>query len=325
MAAEFPSERWFWFEPPFHEGQSALLHKQPDNIYRIDLQLGPGADPEEERRPERVIPRIRAMVGERPFEVDWISVYSFQCRRLERFVHGRVIFAGDSAHIVSPFGARGGNGGIQDVDNLCWKLAAVLNGEGPPFLLESYNLERVHGADENILNSARATSFMTPKSRMERRFREEVLALAGTHAFARQLVNSGRLSRPCSLTGFPLGSIDESGVEGAMRPGAPCLDAPVRSAAGRDGWLLDHLGGAFVAMAFDEAAPPPAGVRRLTIGPSGDLQDPNGMVAARYGGAPGVVYIIRPDQHIAARFRNPTPADLAHALDRARGGSMHDR
>ncbi|HEY9347664.1 MAG TPA: FAD-dependent monooxygenase, partial [Inquilinus sp.] len=134
MKVGFPPERWFWFEPPFHSGQSALLHKQPDDIYRIDLQLGPDADPEAERRPERVIPRIRAMVGDRPFELDWVSVYNFQCRRLQRFLHGRVIFLGDAAHVVSPFGARGGNGGIQDADNLAWKLALVLQGEAPPAL-----------------------------------------------------------------------------------------------------------------------------------------------------------------------------------------------
>ncbi len=319
MAAEFPSERWFWFEPPFHDGQSALLHKQPDDIYRIDLQLGPRTDPEEERRPERVIPRIRAMVGERPFEIDWISVYSFQCRRLERFVHGRVIFAGDSAHIVSPFGARGGNGGIQDVDNLGWKLAMVVKGEAPPALLETYNIERIHGADENILNSARATSFMTPKSRMERLFRDEVLALASTHPFARQLVNSGRLSRPCSLTGFPLGTADTSSLAGTMVPGAPCLDAPVRNADGREGWLLDHLGGAFCALGFETLPPTPSGVRRIIVGASGDIQDPQGLLAARYGGAPGVAYLIRPDQHVAARFRNPTAADISRALACAKG------
>ncbi len=319
MAAEFPSERWFWFEPPFHDGQSALLHKQPDNIYRIDLQLGPDADPELERRPERVIPRIKAMVGDRPFEVDWISVYSFQCRRLERFVHGRVIFAGDSAHIVSPFGARGGNGGIQDVDNLCWKLAAVVKGEAPSSLLETYNTERVHGADENILNSARATSFMTPKSPMERLFRDEVLVLAGTHPFARQLVNSGRLSRPCSLVGFSLGSPDVTGIGGMMVPGAPCLDALIRTAHGRDSWLLDHLGGSFIALGFENLPPTPPGVRRLTVGETGDLVDAHGLLAARYGGAWGVVYLIRPDQHVAARFRHPTAADMASALARANG------
>ena len=134
LKADLPSERWFWFEPSFHAGQSALLHKQPDNIYRIDLQLGWDADPEIEKRPENVIPRIERVLGRSDFEIDWVSVYAFQCRRLERFVHDRVIFVGDSAHVVSPFGARGGNGGIQDVDNLGWKLAAVLDGQAPQAL-----------------------------------------------------------------------------------------------------------------------------------------------------------------------------------------------
>ena len=140
---ELPNERRFWFDPPFHNGQSALLHRQPDNMYRIDLQLGWDADPELEKRPERVIPRIEAVLGEHtPFEIEWVSVYTFQCRRLERFVHGRVIFIGDSAHVVSPFGARGGNGGIQDADNLVWKLALVLKGQAPAALLETYDEER---------------------------------------------------------------------------------------------------------------------------------------------------------------------------------------
>ncbi len=204
MQADFPSERWFWFEPPFHSGQSALLHKQPDNIYRIDLQLGWDADPEEEKKPENVIPRIERVIGHRDFTLDWVSVYTFQCRRLERFVHGRAIFAGDSAHVVSPFGARGGNGGIQDVDNLIWKLAMVVNGEASERLIATYNEERVHGADENIRHSSRATAFMTPKTEMEKIFRDSVLELAGEHDFARKLVNSGRLSRPCSLRRFSL-------------------------------------------------------------------------------------------------------------------------
>ena len=145
MKADFPAERWFWFEPPFHAGQSALLHKQPDDIYRIDLQLGPDADPEEEKRPEKVRPRIAEMLGHEDFELDWVSVYAFRCARLARFVHGRIVFAGDSAHVVSPFGARGGNGGVHDVDNLVWKLAAILKGAAPASLLESYDEERGHG------------------------------------------------------------------------------------------------------------------------------------------------------------------------------------
>jgi 3-(3-hydroxy-phenyl)propionate hydroxylase len=194
-----------------------------------------------------------------------------------------------------------------------------LKAEAPATLLETYNAERVHGADENILNSARATSFMTPKSPMERLFRDEVLALAGTHPFARQLVNSGRLSRPCSLAGFALGSEDTSDLGDAMIPGAPCLDAPVCDARGQDGWLLGHLGGDFVALGFEMLPPTPNGVRRLVVGDRGDIQDTQGLLAARYNGAPGVTYLIRPDQHIVARFRNPTTVDIAVALVRARG------
>jgi 3-(3-hydroxy-phenyl)propionate hydroxylase len=327
MKADFPPERWFWFEPPFHSGQSALLHKQPDDIYRIDLQLGPDADPEEEKKPEHVIPRIEKVLGRSDFTLDWVSVYTFQCRRLEKFVHDRIVFAGDSAHVVSPFGARGGNGGIQDVDNLAWKLALVLKGEAPESLIATYDEERVFGADENILNSARATSFMTPKSRMERLFRDSVLHLAGEHEFARRMVNSGRLSKPCSLAGFSLRSDAEG--EGGVAPGAAMPDAPVGNAKG--GWLLNHLGGRFALMAVEAELPEetPAGVDRifLTRDPvrcSADadtiLMDTEGLATLRYGA--GMVYVVRPDQHIAARLRHATRAKIAAALARATGRSI---
>ena len=168
MAADFPTERRFWFDPPFHSGQSALMHRQPDNVWRIDLQLGPDADVEAEQKPERVIPRLKKMLGERDFELEWVSIYRFNCRRLDRFVHGRVIFAGDAAHQVSPFGARGGNSGMQDAENLAWKLAAVLAGEAGPGLLESYEHERMQAADENIGHSTRSTDFIAPHSDAER-------------------------------------------------------------------------------------------------------------------------------------------------------------
>ena len=127
MEANFPTERWFWFEPHFKSGDSALLHKQPDNVWRIDFQLGWNIDRAKEIEPQRVRARIDAMLGpEVDYTLVWTSIYTFQCRRMEKFRHGRVLFAGDAAHQVSPFGARGANSGIQDVDNLCWKLKLVL-------------------------------------------------------------------------------------------------------------------------------------------------------------------------------------------------------
>ncbi len=156
MTSDFPTERWFWFDPPFHRNQSVLLHRQADNVWRVDFQLGWDADPEEEKKPENIEPRLRAMLGpEADFELEWASVYTFQCRRMQKFRHGRVLFAGDAAHLVSPFGARGANSGVQDADNLVWKLEMVLRGQAPESLLDTYDSERVAAADENILNSTR--------------------------------------------------------------------------------------------------------------------------------------------------------------------------
>ena len=197
MKADFPAERWFWFDPPFHPNQSVLLHKQSDNVWRIDFQLGWDADPEEEKQPEKIIPRVKAMLGdEREFSLEWASIYTFQCRRMKNFRHGHLLFVGDAAHQVSPFGARGANSGFQDTDDLLWKLALVMKGLAPEALLDSYDADRTYAADENIRNSTRSTDFITPKSAVSKLFRNAALELARTQPFARKLVNSGRLSVP---------------------------------------------------------------------------------------------------------------------------------
>jgi 3-(3-hydroxy-phenyl)propionate hydroxylase len=323
-ADDWPAERWFWFDPPFHRGQSVLLHRQADKVWRIDFQLGWNADPEEEKKPERVIPRIRAMLGEdRPFELEWVSVYTFQCRRMPQFRHGRVLFIGDAAHQVSPFGARGANSGIQDADNLGWKLQAVINGLAPETLLDSYASERGAAADENILNSTRSTDFITPKSATSKLFRNAVLGLAREHAFARALVNSGRLSVPTLALDSPLNTPDAEAFEGWMVPGAPMDDAPV-AVDGRSTWLLRELSGAegFSLLLFGDepvVLPPTPVPLRLVRVASTAMVDADGLVARRYDARPGTCYLIRPDQHVAARWRCFDPAAVQAALARALG------
>jgi 3-(3-hydroxy-phenyl)propionate hydroxylase len=340
MKADFPAERWFWFDPPFHPGQSVLLHREADNVWRIDFQLGWDADPEAEKQPERVIPRIRAMLGpEREFELEWVSVYTFQCRRMQNFRHGRVLFVGDAAHQVSPFGARGANSGLQDTDNLVWKLKLVMDGLAPDSLLDSYSDERVFAADENLLNSTRSTDFITPKSQVSRDFRNAVLTLAREHAFARALVNSGRLSVPAHLSGSALNTPDAETFEGTMHPGAPLSDAPVRQ-QGRDGWLLSHTGHRFVLMLFVAEASAIAAATREAIrsladaaipvhtlivsqvdgdAPAGTtlVVDHQGVAARRLDARPGTAYLLRPDQHVAARWRRFDAGALRAALARA--------
>jgi len=318
MKADFPTERWFWFDPPFHRNQSVLLHKQSDNVWRIDFQLGWNADPAEEKKPEKVIPRIRAMLGpQAEFELEWVSVYQFACRRIDNFRHQRVIFAGDAAHQVSPFGARGANTGVQDCDNLSWKLQAVLAGDAPEALLDSYHEERAYAADDNLGHSTRATDFITPKSRSSTRLRNAVLELARTEAFARPLVNSGRLSTPTPYLSSSLNTPDKDAFEGRMLPGTNCADAPI-SIDGQAGWLLNQLGQGFVLLSFGPASPVKVGnitAKVLEVGK--DVLDSQGLLKQRYDGQPGTVYLIRPDQHVAARWRAFDAAGVTQALRRA--------
>ena len=316
MKADFPAERWFWFDPPFHRNQSALLHMQPDGVWRIDFQLGWDANPDEEKKPEHIIPRVKALLGkDAQFELEWASVYTFACLRMDHFRHGRVLFAGDSAHGVSPFGARGANSGVQDAENLAWKLALVLRGEAGDALLDSYAAEREFAADENILNSTRATDFITPKSDISRLFRDAVLDLAREHAFARKLVNSGRLSVPATLHDSPLNTTDADAFAGAMVPGAPAADAPI-VVGGKPAWLLREIGPQFTLLCFG-AAPAWAKSLPLKLLALNAGHDPQGCLAQRYDLAPGTAYLFRPDQHVAARWRAPTEAGVRAAIARA--------
>ncbi|MFS2162561.1 FAD-dependent oxidoreductase [Variovorax sp. Varisp62] len=337
MKADFPAERWFWFDPPFHPNQSVLLHKQPDDVWRIDFQLGWDADPEVEKRPEKILPRVRELLAytamkDAGFELEWASVYTFSCLRMNSFRLDRVFFAGDSAHGVSPFGARGANSGIQDAENLAWKLAHVLQGRAAPELLHSYDSERIQAADENILNSTRATDFITPKSEISRLFRDSTLRLARDHGFARSLVNSGRLSVPCIVDVSELNTPDGEVFDSVMRPGAAAADAPV-IVAGQPAWFLRQMNSStFTLLVFggpssatlirdlQACAEGQAPVQVLLVGEGAVdgvrmLDDAQGLLSVRFDGQPGTVYLLRPDQHVCARWRSPN-ANAVHAAMR---------
>ena len=333
MKADFPAIRRFWFDPPFNPGQTSLIHKQADDVWRIDFQMGWDIDRDEVMKEENIDAKIRAFLGsDLEFEYEWVSLYTFKCCRMEKFVHGRVIFAGDSAHLVSPFGARGANGGLQDVDNLAWKLHLVLTGAAPSSLIGSYDDERILGAQENVMNSSRSTDFMTPKSEVSLAFRNATLELAKDFEFARRFVNPGRLSTPSILDGSPLNTPDEDEFSDRQRPGAPCLDAPI-TINGADAWFLNQLGDRFSGIYFSEDGSVPAQldaagtvqipVETLVVTGSGKgtgknrIVDNNGLLHRHYDARPGTYYLVRPDQHVAGRWREFNREKVLRALARA--------
>jgi 3-(3-hydroxy-phenyl)propionate hydroxylase len=242
---------------------------------------------------------------------------------MDRFIHGRVIFAGDAAHQVSPFGARGANSGLEDAENLAWKLDRLLRGVSPEALLESYHLERSAAADENIRESTRSTDFMAPSSRQEARLRKAVLSLAKETEFGKRMVNGGRLSVP-SVYQSTLSTEDSEAWRGGPRPGASMPDAVVSTPSGISGYLTEAFikaGKRFTLLEFANGAAivPPDDVGVIRIGGDDGLVDPTGLVADRYDAEPGTAYLLRPDGYVAARFRRPTRSALNAALARATG------
>jgi 3-(3-hydroxy-phenyl)propionate hydroxylase len=220
---------------------------------------------------------------------------------------------------VSPFGARGANSGLEDAENLAWKLDRVLRKTSPEALLESYHIERSSAADENIRESTRSTDFMAPNSHQEARLRKAVLSLAKETEFGKRMVNAGRLSTP-SIYDSPLSTADCDPWRGGPSPGASMPDAQLVAPSGESKFLTDAFmqeGQRFTWLAFGRSCDAPDGIGVIRIGEGGDFVDPQGLAGRRYDAEPGTGYLLRPDGYVAARFRHPTRAALDAALSRA--------
>jgi pentachlorophenol monooxygenase/3-(3-hydroxy-phenyl)propionate hydroxylase len=323
------SERRFYFDPPWNPGRQVLIHPCPGSTYRIDWQV-PG-DFEEAGGQDA---RIRAIIGARPYELVWSSVYRFSSRVTDRMRVGRVLLAGDLAHLFSPFGARGLNSGVQDAENAAWKIAFVLRGWVPPGLLDSYHAERHAAARENLEVTTATMRFLVPATDAERRHRLTTLDRAAADPSARAAVDSGRLAEPFWYTASPLTTPDPGrpfagrpprGTVPPPGPGILVPDVPVSCAerAGattlralaRGGFVLLCACGADAAAARAAAAAVAAPVRVIE---AGALDDPGPLAAAGLAEA-GEVWVIRPDAHAAAVLRRPGRAEIGAALRRALG------
>jgi 3-(3-hydroxy-phenyl)propionate hydroxylase len=215
-------ERRLWFDPPFSPGGIVLMHCMGERTWRIDWQIDADADEGAELRPERMRERVRNVIGDRPFAVLRANTYTFQQRRARRFRDGRVFLVGDSAHVVSPFGARGMNSGLEDAENLAWKLGFVLTGQADPALLDTYEIERITAADHHIQVTGETMRFMTPADAAGKAHRDAVLAAAAADPTQADRIDSGKLYEPHPYTTSPLTlDLDADGSPRSARPDDP--------------------------------------------------------------------------------------------------------
>ena len=190
-----PTERHTWIEAPFNDNRAVWQHLMADDVWRIDYQMAPNANAEEVSRESAVRDRLERQFGKDvDCEIVWVGPYAYRSQCVDKLRIGSVFFLGDAVKIVSPFGARGGNTGIADADNLAWKLAAVLRGQASPALLNSYNDERLEAAQQNVQVTNRTARFLRAPEGMERVFRNAAISLAKQYLFARSLINTGRMA-----------------------------------------------------------------------------------------------------------------------------------
>lgn len=343
--SDLPAERMVWFDPPSNPGSTVIMHRQPNDIWRIDYQLDPTEDAEAETREDRIRARIASHLtwlgDERPWTLEWHGFYKAHALALDSFVHDRVVFAGDAAHLVPIFGVRGLNSGMEDAEALAWMLAAVVHGSAGPELLAAYSAERHHAWEQNVANAGKSTLVMTPGSHGYRTTRDALLALATERREFSHLIDP-RQSSATHARGSVLTVPARPGRQATgLQPGDPVEDRRVELADGKETSLHQLRGTGFglVGFGLDDAQVrdaldlrthlatrlPWEDVSLVLVGGGTsperavDVPDPRGELAAAWGAEPGELYVVRPDGLLLARGRSLELADIPAHL--AAGGA----
>jgi 3-(3-hydroxy-phenyl)propionate hydroxylase len=331
MANDYPTERRALFEPTSRPNGTVLIHKQPEDIWRIDYQLTPDEDSDVETREDMIRKRVAAVLVDihytGPWELEWWSIYTANTLALDEYIHGRTIFIGDSAHIVPIFGVRGLNNGIADAHNIGWKLAYILNGWAKPELLASYTPERRGATMDVFSNATKSTRFMTPPTRGWTLMRSAALSLALTQPWAKPFANP-RQMQPYTYADSPVTLFPEREAEFTAGPARGSAAPNARMSDGT--FLLDATGRGFTALLFggDAALTPEIAALFEQL----HARDPGfdyvriyeRSVAELYGAppdgtVPGTFYLLRPDLHVAGRWKQAVPAEILASIDACLG------
>ncbi len=342
---KLPVERWTWVEAPFNDNRAVWRHLMADDVWRMDFQMGPDTDLEYVSRHDVAAERIRRQLGaDVEFELVWVGPYSYRAQLIEKFREGRTFFLGDSAHAMSPFGARGGNSGVQDADNLGWKLALVLSGRAPEPLLDSYHAERRPAAQFNIMTTRRTARYLQPESPAEKILRDAAISLAKEYPFARNLCNTGRLSNSFIYSQPPSSRAQKHKVHG-VQVGEAVQNVEITVPDGRRMALVDLFRGNASFIGFWSGSPATQSPEIITLANQlvadgqgvpllrmlevdttrtglSTVRDHAGKLARALGLQPGkpLFCLLRPDMHLAARIEQPNAAKVKAALRRALQG-----
>ncbi|TDD73906.1 FAD-dependent monooxygenase [Actinomadura rubrisoli] len=331
LRADLPGwehERRFYFDPPWNPGRQVLIHPCPESRYRIDWQVPPGFSLADEMG-GGLDRRVRQIIGARPYEVMWASVYTFHSRVADRMRVGRVLLAGDCAHQFAPFGARGLNSGVPDAENAAWKIAFTVRGWAPPALVATFDAERRAAAQENLDVTSATMRFLVPQTDEGWTARRRALERAAADPATAASIDSGRFAEPFWYTASPLTTPEPTRPptgrppKGAVQPPAPGVivpDAPLRGGRAarlrellRDGFTLltaaDVGADAGIEAGFEDVAP---GLPVRVLRPA-DL-DPTGGLATALGLRPGEVWLVRPDAHLAAILPRPSRTNITAAV-----------
>ena len=336
---KLPIERWTWVEAPFNDNRAVWQHLMADDVWRMDFQMGPETDLDYVSRHDVAADRLRRQLGDDvEFELVWVGPYSYRAQLIEKFRVGRTFFLGDSAHAMSPFGARGGNSGIQDAENLAWKLALVLDGAAPESLLDSYHAERRPAAQFNIMTTRRTARYLQPESAAEKILRDAAISLAKEYPFARNLCNTGRLSNSFIYGKPPSSRAQKHKVHG-VDVGEAVQNVELTTPDGRKAALVDLFRGKAAFVGFWSHSPvgmtseivklanASAPLLRMVeidgkVTGLSTVRDHAGKLARALGAQnkKPVFYLLRPDMHLAARIEQPDARKVKAALRRAMEG-----
>jgi 3-(3-hydroxy-phenyl)propionate hydroxylase len=341
MEHDFPTERRCFFESDANPEATILIHKQPDNIWRIDWQLSEHQDPSQAMEENEVRARVQSilkMIGHTgSWELEWWSIYTANTLCLDDYRHGPVLFVGDAAHIVPIFGVRGLNNGFADAENAAWKLAYVLNGEADERLLDSYSPERRGATLDVFRNAGKSSRFMTPPSRGYALLRKAALQLALTQEFTRKLADP-RQAVPYTYRDSPLSDYRMRDRE--FVGGVEAGDVAVNRMIADGDYLLDSFGLGFIGLYFSRQEKIPKVICDLFVRlATADrnfkpiiiaskalqatgitvIEDRPGSIFAAYAATDGSFYLLRPDRHVAARWLSAEPDEVEQALFAATG------